>query len=98
MKKVRIRFPSIRLHLRELPDITCVSHEVITSKQLLRGVACFVGILTHRSCLGIVVCGVQIEIAQVLGGVLTNTQVADGGSCFGVNLHTRLVYVEVAVR
>jgi hypothetical protein len=42
--------------------------------------------ITHRASLGVVVGAGRIEIDEVLGSVLSDTEVSDGDSSFGVEL------------
>ena len=53
----------------------------------------FIGVLAHRSSFGIVVGRVRVEVSQVLGGVLTDSEVTNGVSFGSVDFGSRHVHL-----
>eukprot|EP00955_Chlamydomonas_euryale_P105565 365647-Chlamydomonas_euryale.AAC.21 len=67
-----------RVHLHRLPRrvVAALAHKVVARKELLARGLVGQRVLAHGARLGVVVCGVEVEVEQVLGGVLADAQVA----------------------
>jgi hypothetical protein len=82
--------PREKLRLIGIHNFTGVSNEIFTRKFgrfqfLARHVR--KRILAHRSALRIIVWTIWVEIVEIFGGVLSNTEIAHGNSSSGIHIH-----------